>query len=98
MAKNKHKKKKCYGARRIWLNTDKEQLACVAWDVSSTKYGKGKPSISSDFTIRDCSRVVTLEFYCDAGEYAERLKKADKLLKEVTLFRDALSKAIEDSE
>lgn len=86
---------KKYGKRRVWLNTAQDQLACVAWDVARSGYSDDleKDSIDANLVIRDCSRAVTLEFFCEASDFPEKLKKINKLLKEVTLFRAALLKA-----
>ena len=88
---------KKYGKRRVWLNTAQDELACVAWSVERHNYKKSVlDSIDATLVIRDCSRAVTLEFYGGTEGFKEKLKKIDRLLKEVTLFRTALISAMEN--
>ncbi len=85
----KRKKKSKEG--RVWLNSNKGSHAHVAWRMDSW---------TAEFSIMDCTRVVTLDFGAAIDSDLHRdssardaWKKLERLEKELAKFRAALEEA-----
>lgn len=61
MSDRKYEKK-----NRGWLNEDPSLRAHYMWDIDVSVSGKidNYGNISANFSIGDCNRVITLDFYC----------------------------------
>ena len=76
--------------RKTFLTQDPSETGSICWHVNSNPeidiY-----DIEAEVKFYDCSRSVVLDFHCyERKDIANRIEKANTLLKEITEFRDAL--------
>lgn len=85
--------------------TDKfDESSSLVWAVNADKSDSGRTSVEASLIIRDCRRVVHIEFDAWSEPTQEdldnRLSKVDVLITELFLFREAMhvayTKAIEE--
>lgn len=80
--------------RRFWLNKPGyNSHAHVLAQIKRFPRTKGDAgTIDAFFSVADCNRVATIEFFMgdDLDEEANQLRKIDLLLAAVSDFRDAL--------
>lgn len=73
-------------SERVWLNDKPHLSAYVSWEVKPDD-----ENVDASLRISDCNRVVVLDFDTYGKESArDRLRKANRLLRSVQRFRDAL--------
>ena len=77
-------------SKRFWLNPkDHSDTGMVSWKVDGDKYG-----CEGTFTIWDCSRKVSLNFWCESEKEAiQRVDKIDKLIEALQEFKQAMEEA-----
>lgn len=74
--------------KRGFLNK-REGTASFEYDVNNERYDTR--AINADFTIRDCNRSITLDFYCwNIDEIDEKLAKIDRLIKALQDFKQCV--------
>lgn len=83
-------KEKTFLAKRKWLNPiDHADTGMFSMDVSAESYG-----VSGTFTLWDCGRKVSLDFWVsDEKDAKARANKLDMLISGLQEMKEAMGKA-----
>lgn len=74
---------------RFWLNED-QGMGAIEVDFRA-----GSDYLEGSVDIRDCSRAICLDFYCDTQErQVKRLAKLDLIIRELQAAREVLAGAV----
>ncbi len=85
-------------SKRRWLN-EREGTAFIAWKIETVTFKDKKNArhnnVDACFNLADCSRRVSIDFsvYGKHG-HKSRMKKLDRLVEELLVFKKEYMKAI----
>ena len=81
---------------KTFLTHASDQDSSVTWNVGVEYFSAKDIDLFSMLKIRDCHKLVNLEFGCDTPkEGKQRLDKLDTLIKELQTFRAALVEGLQ---
>jgi len=80
---------KTFLSKRKWLNPkNHSDTGMYAVSVSADEYG-----VNGSFTLWDCSRKITLDFFCEEKDAKIRADKIDMLINGLQEMKEAMGKA-----
>jgi len=79
---------------KTFLTTATDEDSSVSWATSTDYFRTGQHNIEGRLKVRDCYKVVSIEFFCGSEkEYKQKLDKLDTLINELYKFRNSLTTA-----
>lgn len=77
---------------KTFLTNAADEDSSVSWGVSTECFSSNTRA-DGTVKIRDCYKIVNLEFYVDDdAEYEQKIEKIDTLISELNTFKDSLIK------
>jgi len=94
------KKEKSSCRKRLFLNSDKTQLAAIKfyidYELSIYRNDSANQSLDAELSISDCNRIVNLDFMAyNKKDLDGRIKKAERLRDTIILFTEEFIKKAE---
>lgn len=75
---------------KTFLTSAFDQDSSVSWNVCVDVFRHGDIDIGSMLKIRDCHKLVSLEFFTEKdSQYPQRIEKIDTLINELLTFKQA---------
>lgn len=81
---------------KVFLTSDPDQDSSVTWNVGIDHFSANDVDLFSMLKIRDCHKLVSLEFNCSSpSKGKQRLDKLDTLINELITFRATLVEGLQ---